>query len=336
MRRALVPLLLVVAAALALPANAAATLVYTTQPSRKPPVLWSAFNDGSGAIQLGSNYSGAKLSPDGTSVLAVRQSRKGANQLFLLPTAGGGATLLLPSVQSGLYAWSPGSQLIAAVTGKRLVLIDVATAGVSDLAAGVVTGDSVSFSPAGDQVAFALAASAALNAASDVYTVPVAGGPPTQLTFDGQSTNPVWGPTQIAYSNGPRRRTDYPQLNLWLMNPDGSGQHQLTFLGVRPLVTGLNPVEWSATGLQLLADYGGQDTSQAFAVDPLTGDARDLGATPFDGTAPFALSHDGTTVLAQTGGVEGPGRGQATVTIPFAGGPPTVLVPNALNPDWNA
>jgi hypothetical protein len=84
------------------------------------------------------------------------------------------------------------------------------------------------------------------------------------------------------------------------------------------------------------ANYGGQDTSQAFAVDPLTGDARDLGATPFDGTAPFALSHDGTTVLAQTGGVEGPGRGQATVTIPFAGGPPTVLVPNGLNPDWNA
>ena len=62
----------------------------------------------------------------------------------------------------------------------------------------------------------------ALNAASDVYTVPVAGGPPTQLTFDGQSTNPVCGPTQIAYSNGPRRRTDFPQLNLWLMNPDGS------------------------------------------------------------------------------------------------------------------
>ena len=83
-----------VAAALALPASAAATLVYTTQPSRKPPVLWSAFNDGSGAIRLGSNYSGAKLSPDGTSVLAVRQSRKGVNQLFLLPTAGGGATAL--------------------------------------------------------------------------------------------------------------------------------------------------------------------------------------------------------------------------------------------------
>jgi Tol biopolymer transport system component len=335
MRRVLVPLL-VLAAALALPASAAATLVYTTQPSRKPPILWSAENDGSGAISLGRNYSGPQVSPDGTSILAIRQSRRGANQLFLLPAAGGGATLLLPSVQSGLYAWSPNSQLVAAVTGKRLVLIDIASGGVSDLASGVLTGTNVSFSPAGDQVAFALAASPALNAASDVYTVPVAGGPPTQLTFDGQSTNPVWGPTQIAYSKGPRRRTDFPQLNLWLMDPDGANQRQLTFLGVRPLVTGLNPVQWSATGLQLLANYGGQDTSQAFAVDPLTGDARDLGVRGFDGTAPFAISRDGASVLAQTGGLEGPGAGQATVTIPFAGGPPTVLVPNGLSPDWNA
>ena len=153
-------------------------------------MLWSAFNDGSEAIQPGSNYSGAKLSPDGTSVLSVRQSRKGANQLFLLPATGGGATLLLPSVQSGLYAWSPSSQLMAAVTGKRLVLIDVATGGVSDLAAGVMTGGSVSFSPAGNQVAFALAASAALNAASDIYTVLVAGGPLTVLVPNG--LNPDW------------------------------------------------------------------------------------------------------------------------------------------------
>ena len=93
-------------------------------------------------------------------------------------------------MQSGLYAWSPSSQLIAAVTGKRLVLIDVATGGVSDLAAGVMTGGSVSFSPAGDQVAFALAASAALNAASDIYTVLVAGGPLTVLVPNG--LNPDW------------------------------------------------------------------------------------------------------------------------------------------------
>lgn len=184
--------------------------------------------------------------------------------------------------------------------------------------------------------ASAAATSPALNAPSDDYTVRVAGGAPAQLTFDGRSTNPVWGPTQTAYSNGPRRRSDFPQLNLWLMDPDGGNERQVTFLNVRPLVAGLNPVQWSASGQELLANFGGQDTSQAFAVDPLTGAARDLGAKSFDGTAPFALSHDGTTVLAQTGGVEGPGRGEATVTIPFAGGPPSVLVPGGLTPDWNA
>jgi Tol biopolymer transport system component len=334
-RRALAPLV-VLLAVLALPAGAAATLVYNTQPARRPPVLWAADNGGGNPVRLGSNYSGPDLSPDGQWVLALRQSTRGANQLYLLPTAGGGATRLLGSVQANLYAWSPTSQQIVAVTGRRLVIIDLASGAATDLATGIFAGNSVSFSPFGDQVTFALATSTGLNAATDVYALPVAGGTPTQLTFDGTSTNPVWGPSSIAYSRGPRRRNDYPQLNLWLMNPDGSDQRQLTFVGVRSLVTGLNPVEWSASGQQLLANYGGQDTSQAFAVDPLSGSALDLGARPFDGTSPAAISRDGTTVLAQTGGMEGPGPGQNVVTIPFTGGPPTVLVPNALTPDWNA
>jgi Tol biopolymer transport system component len=335
-RRTLSLVAVAAGALVALAPAASATLVYTTQPAKRPPILWAADNGGGGAIPLGRNYSGPRISPDGQWVLAVRQSARGANQLYLLPTGGGGATRLLTSVQADLYAWSPTSQLIAAVTGRRLAAIDVASGAATDLANGIFAGASVSFSPFGDQIAYTLATSTGLNAATDVYAVPVAGGPPTQLTVDGTSTNPAWGPTQIAYSRGPRRRSDYPQLNLWLMNPDGSEQRQLTFVGVRSLVTGLNPVQWSASGAQLLANYGGQDTSQAFAVDPLSGGALDLGARSFDGTSPGALSRDGTTVLAQTGGQEGPGRGRNTVAIPFGGGPPTVLVPGGLSPDWNA
>jgi hypothetical protein len=105
---------------------------------------------------------------------------------------------------------------------------------------------------------------------------------------------------------------------------------------VPKLLSGLNPVEWSASGQQLLANFNGQDTSQAFAVDPNTGAASDLGAKPFDGTFGAALSRDGTTVLAQTGGLEGPSPGQAVVSIPFTGGAPTVLVRRGILPDWNA
>jgi hypothetical protein len=120
------------------------------------------------------------------------------------------------------------------------------------------------------------------------------------------------------------------------MNPDGSNQRQLTNVRVGTLVSGLSPLQWSASGQQLLAAYGGQDTDQAYAVDPGTGAARDLGAHRFDGTSPGAISRDGTTVLAQTGGQEGPSAGQNIVSIPFAGGPPTILVRRASTPDWNA
>jgi Tol biopolymer transport system component len=332
--RSLLPLAAVAALLIVAPA-ASATLVYVTQPARGPAGLWSANNDGTGALRLGTNYYQPAISPDGTMVAAERQTRSGGNQLFVLPTAGGPPLRLLSNVGFATVTWSPNSQLIAAVTGRRLVIINATDASFTTLATGNFNA-APTFSPSGDTLMFSSATRQDLNAPTNIYSVPLAGGTPTQLTFDGLSSAPVWGPTQIAYAQGPRRRNDYPRLNIWLMNPDGSDQHQLTFVRVRRLVTGLNPVEWSASGAQLLADYGGQDTSQAFAVDPFTGSARDLGARPFDGTSPGAISRDGTTVLAQTGGLEGPSPDTAVVTIPFDGGPPTVLVPRGLSPDWNA
>jgi Tol biopolymer transport system component len=324
------------AALAALPAPAPATLVYNLQPSRGQPSLWVADNDGTQRVKLATGYYGPSISPDGTTIAALRQTRSGNNRLYALPAMGGAPQPLLSSVGSLTVAWSPDSQSVAAVSGHRLVLIGLADGSVTTLATGVFAGTSVSFSPAGDAIAYARATSSRVNAPSDVYTVPTAGGASTRLTTDGLSSNPVWGPTQIAYSRGPMRRQDFPKLNVWLMNPDGSDQRQLTSVRVRSLLSGLQPLQWSADGGQLVANYGGQDTLQAYAVDPLTGAASDLGAKPFDGTAAFAISHDGTTVLAQTGGQEGPAPNQAVVTIPFGGGRPTTLVKRGVSPDWNA
>jgi Tol biopolymer transport system component len=334
-RRAL-PLLIAVVALLALPGAASATLVYGIQPSRGTASIWVAANAGSGAVKLASNYGEPTISPDGTTVAAFRQTRSGGNRLYVLPAAGGPPRSLLSNAGFATVAWSPNSSTIAAYSGHRLVTANVATGATATLATGSFPGSAPSFSPAGDQVVYAKATSSRFNAPSDIYTVPSAGGAPTRLTTDGFSLNPVWGPTQIAYSRGPRRRQDSPRLNIWLMNPDGSGQHQLTNVRVPSLLSGLAPVQWSAGGLQLLAEFGGQDTDQAYAVDPTTGTASDLGVRKMDGTSPAAISRDGTTVLAQTGGQEGPSRGQNVVSIPFAGGAPTVLVRNAGAPDWNA
>jgi Tol biopolymer transport system component len=334
MRRFLLPLLVLVAL-LTLPATASATLVFGKQSSRGPSSIWVANNDGSSPVSLATNYYSPTISPDGMTVAAFRQTRSGNNLLYVLPAAGGPATRLLANVGFGTLTWSPDSSTIAAVTGRRLVTIAVASGAVTTLATGNFNAPA-SFSPAGTEIAYSSARSMNLNAATNVFTIPTAGGAPTQLTSDGLSNNPVWGPTQIAYSSGPRRHALPPKLQIWLMNPDGSNQRQLTNVRVGQLVQGLGPVEWSASGQQLLASYNGQDTSQAFAVDPLTGAARDLGVRPFDGTSAGAISRDGTTVLAQTGGLEGPDPNQAVVTIPFTGGPPSVLVPRGIMPAWNA
>jgi Tol biopolymer transport system component len=335
MRRPLA-LLIALVAVLSFPAAASATLVYGIQPSRGTASIWVAANDGSGAFQLAKGYGEPSISPDGTTVAAFRQTSSGGNRLYVFPAAGGPPRRLLTNVGFATVAWSPDSSTLAAYNGRRLVVANVATGATATLATGTFTGGAPSFSPAGDGIAYTKATSSKLNAASDVYTVPTAGGVPTRLTTDGLSLSPVWGPTQIAYSRGPHRRTGFPRLNIWLMNPDGSGQQQLTNVRVPSLVSGLVPVQWSASGQQLLAEYAGEDTDQAYAVDPLTGTATDLGVHPLDGTSPGAISRDGTTVLAQTGGQQGPSRGQNVVSIPFSGGAPTTLVRNASTPDWNA
>ena len=335
MRRLLV-FVLASAALLAAPAVSSATLVFGKQPSRGQPSIWSANDDGSGAVKLATGYYQPTISPDGTTVAALRQTRSGANRLYVLPAAGGAPRRLLGNAGFATIAWSPDSSTIAAETGRRLMVVNVATGAVATLATGVFSGSPPSFSPAGDALAYSSAVSSRVNAATDVYAIPTAGGAPTRLTTDGQSSSPVWGPTQIAYSRGPFRRNDAPRLNIWLMNSDGSGQHQLTHVRVPSLLSGLDPLQWSASGNQLLANFNGQDTSQAFAVNPATGAAKDLGAKPFDGTSAGSISRDGTTVVAQTGGLEGPDPNQAVVAIPFTGGTPTVLVRRGITPDWNA
>jgi Tol biopolymer transport system component len=328
--------LVIAGALLALPSAASATLVYGVQPSRGSASIWVAANDGSGATKLATGYGEPTISPDGTTVAALRQTNSGGNRLYVFPLAGGPPRMLLSNAGFATVAWSPDSSTIAAYSGHRLLIANVATGAAATLATGAFPGNAPSFSPAGNQIVYAQATSSRVNAPSDIYTVPTAGGAPTRLTTDGFSLNPAWGLTAIAYSRGPRRRQDFPRLNIWLMGPDGSNQHQLTNVRVPTLVSGLAPLQWSASGQQLLAEFGGQDTDQAYAVDPATGAATDLGARPMNGTSPAALSHDGTTVLAQTGGQEGPSRGQNVVSIPFTGGPPSVLVRNASTPDWNA
>lgn len=240
-------------------------------------------------------------------------------------------------------AWSPDSKTIVTALGltperERLVLISVATRSTRVIATGSFQG--VSFSPDSTQLAYSRAPNdRVFPSASDIYTVPVAGGTPVRITNNRRSTAPVWGPSQIAFARTFKvrgRREDAPKSNVWLMSPDGSHARPLTHQKAPFLLSGPSPLAWSASGAQLIAEFGGQDTSYGEGVDPRTGAVHLLARRKSVALQLVAsgISRDGSTVLGATGGLD-PSSPHNVVSVPFAGGTPKVLVRGAFAPSWN-
>ena len=322
------------AASLAAAGPAGATIVFEKSPFR--PTVWAAADDGSARVQLASGEL-PKISPDGTTV-AYETPYRGSTRstLRVIPAAGGTSRLLLKPVWFS-FGFSPDSKTIAAVTGKevgrkRLVLIDVATGAVRRVASGLFSG--FSFSPDSTLLVFARARKDAYPPRSDLLVVPVAGGLPTVMTTNHRSVDPVWGAPGIAFVKlrKPTRRGDAYKQDIYLLDPATRLARRVTTTKVPFLLSGLDPVSWSADGTRLLAEFGGQDTSYAETVDPATGQVRRVGRRS-DGLVGYDLSADGSTILATTGGYD-PGDRHDVVTIPYTGGTATVLVRDAFSPDW--
>ncbi len=327
---------------LALPAAAQATLAFT-RGSALQSAVFAAEDDGSGAKSIGSGTNPHVL-PDGSGVVYLHEGA-GHSQLMKLATLDGRsqATLLQGWRDPSYLAFSPDSKTIAALRGpelgkRKLVLIDVVSGALlRTVASGYFSG--VSFSPDGTEIAYSLANSESYPSKSNVYAAPVAGGNAAQLTRDGISQAPLWGPAgKIVFVKllGAKQRRYGPKNELYLMNANGTQPKRLTHTNVGPLLSGLTPTEWSANGRRLLTEFGGQDTSYAVTVNPRTGAQKPLdkmgdGEQGFVGTA---LSSDGTTVLGSTGGFE-PGPNHTVSTIPYGGGKTRTLVRNASEPDWS-
>lgn len=340
--RLLLPLL-ALAALLALPAAAQAALTFTRNLSARGsnPTVFVAKDNGRGARKVASGFT-PHISPDGASVAYYHEGKGHKPELKLAPVTGGGAgrTLMVNLRDSYLLAFSPNSELIAALRGpelgkRKLVVITVATGRQKVVARGYFSG--FSFSPEGDELVYAKADSERYPPRSDVYRVSVAGGKPARLTGDHRSTNPLWGPRgEIVFVKqlGAKQRRYGPKNELYLMNERGKDVRRLTHTKVGPLLQGLTPTDWSADGKRILAEFGGQDTSYAVGVNATTGaqhaitKKRELG---FIGTA---LSADGQWVLGYEGGFESAFKPK-TIRAPFSGGNGKVLARNASEPDWS-
>lgn len=338
--------LVAVTAFLSVPASSQATLVFTRNPLNS--TVYVAKDNGSGARKVGAG-SNPRVSPDGQTIVFYRFGKgKRPPELMTVPAAGGTPKRLASGWQDPfVFAWSPDSTTIAVLLGpeigmQRLTTIDLATGTQQTVASGFFNG--VSFAPQGGQLVYGRS-STEFGTKSDVYridllppgAVSVAAVLPVALTSDHRSSSPLWGPNeQIVFVKhlGEKSRKYGPKSDLFLMGPTGKGVKRLTHTKVEPLLSGLSPTTWSASGSRLLTEFGGQDTSYAVTVNPKTGTERTLTKEREVGFVGTALSRDGKLVLGSLGGFE-PGPGHKVVSIPYKGGKPKVLANNASEADWS-
>ena len=338
---------LVLAALLAFPVAASATLSYVKDPFKT--MIFVANDDGSGARKVEKGHN-PKVAPDGGSVAYLYEGPKNAQELKLAPATGGpGKTLMTNFREASDLVWSPDSKTIAALRGpelgkRNLVVIDVASGKQSVIATGFFSG--FSFSPDSTEIAYALSQSEKYPPRADVFRFPVPipgvvnvrAPEPVRLTSDHRSLEPLWGPTgQIVFVKllGAKTRKYGPKNELYLMNPQGKQVRRLTHTMVDPLLRGLFPTDWSANGKRLLAEFGGQDTSYAVVVNPKTGAQRPVAGTGENGFVGTDLSADGTLVLGFNGGFDPGLRNHKVQTVPYGGGKPKTLVKEAFEPSWS-
>jgi hypothetical protein len=315
-------------ALLAAPA-ADAALVYVAKPASLHPEVWAARDGGGHRHRLGEGTMPV-ISADGSRAAWRTSGRRDA--VLTRPLDGGRARRVVRARDIGDRALSPDGTRLAVGLRRHLAVYDTATRQVLATVHGRALG--LSFSPDSAALAFGLTASDDAGAPSDVHLLTVATGARTALTSGGRALNPVWGPREIVFDRVTRRRHDAPTYQLRAVRPDGTGRRAITHLRIPSLLSGLVPLDISADGRRLVAEFVGQDTSVGFTVNPATGRTRSLSRNQETGFVAAAISRDGSTVLGTTGGPD-PTQPRDVVTKPYGGGKRTLLVRGGAYPAWS-
>jgi dipeptidyl aminopeptidase/acylaminoacyl peptidase len=324
-------MLLAAALALLVAAPAQATLVYVKDPGELDAHVWVARDDGSKPRRIGPGHS-PTVSPDGRWVAWVA-SGSPDRIMMRLADRSRKARVVARSAFVGELRFSPDSRSLAFVRSRRLFVYDIRERRAVKAASGEIRG--FSFSPDSGAIVFGTAGrNDAVDAPSDLYYFTLAERIRRRITRDRKSLNPLWGPAGIVHDRMNAREGDAPSYNVFSIQPDGGSLRRITSLRIPSLVSGLVPVELSANGKRLLANFVGQNTQVAFRVNTRTGKTKALDDDFENGLVGFDLSADGRTVLGHTGGPD-PGARHHVVTVPYGGGEPEILVRRAGFPDWS-
>ncbi len=222
--------------------------------------------------------------------------------------------------------WDPTSHRIAVVMSNghesAIGVVEPSPGAPTRILVRGAAGIGMTFSPDGSQLAFVRSH----RSGADICTVGSGGGASSCLTHSGWNESPAWGALGIAFERGGLCTGD-----VWLMDGDGSDARQITHSGG----AGIAPVAVSSDGRRLLGAYLCPNNGKLWAVDLVSGAARDL--TGFVGDlAPDGISRDGRTVLASIGCGEAIGEAGRVELIPFTGGKPRVVAHGPCRASWNA
>jgi Tol biopolymer transport system component len=324
--------------------------------------IWIANPDGSRPRRLLKNGRAPAISPNGKWVAFFSECSESTWKcsLFITP-ASKAKPKLLASGFYGEFHWSPSSDRIVAARShtdegglvEDLVSIDVSSGDETTLTQGALYGWS--FSPDGSKTVFAVAQHPSGEGFSgdevDLFITGQDGGEAKQITSDGHSGYPVWGPKSIAFAKLisclPATSQEvmvgctnnaWGRHEIWQLQADGSDRRPI----VSPLpkrfqgqgYIGLIPLDWSADGRALLAGWLNEWGRIPMAVDPETGDVRQLAEDQAsDGVA---LSRDGEMALvASVDNVGSYPNANAVLIAPFAGGRAHLVASGATSASWN-
>jgi hypothetical protein len=229
--------------------------------------------------------------------------------------------------------FSPNSKLLGIDANTRLWIYDIHDRESTKAASGNLRG--FSFSPDSKSVAFGTAGrNQSFDSPTDLYRFAIADEQRTRITRDRKSLNPLWTERGIVHDRQRVRENAAPSYNLFEIQPDGGSLRRITKLRIPDLASGLVPIEMSANGNRMIAEFTGQDIAIGFRVNPSTGKVHSLGKFGEHGFVAADLTADGRTVLGTSGGAD-PSVRHHVVTMPYGGGKTTVLVRRAFDPDWS-
>jgi hypothetical protein len=255
----------------------------------------------------------------------------------------------LAQTTASALSWSPDSRYLAldledttaSSTASNagaggVAIVDTTTRTVKRIAKGFVWGASFDPTPnANDRLAYGLSGAHKLNSRTEIFTSNADGSDQTQITHDGRSLNPVWGPRTVAFDRQRFRGENAPAYNIWQMNGDGSRLRQITHVRVGPLLDGLVPVAWSAGGQRMVAEFVGEDTNEGYTVSVASRTAKLIKVAHHDSVQANGISRNGRTVLVTLDAAENPTAAGQIATIPFSGGRPRVFARHAGFGSWN-